>query len=166
MWRVCIPVHPSVFCPLPVDCLLQNVGYHMKHRGLQDLQKHTASLTHDTPHPPAWARQDLPFDLHWDGYAEMKHSNRESLKTEAVLSLSWSPYGRLPTELHRMRAPNCLRNKSSAFIARGQTTWPMLSDPFRGLLEDYFPCLHACLCTKGSKFCQSIEHNLWLCWFV
>lgn len=88
-----------------------------------------------------------------------KVARRWSFLTEeawkaAILFLSWSPYGRLPTELHRMRACNCLRNKSSAFIARVETTWPMISGRLLGLPEDRFHCLHFSLCTRGSEFCQ------------
>lgn len=82
--------------------------------------------THSLSGPVAQARQDLP--LIWTGKInkEMKLSEKP-WKTEAVLSLSCSPYGRLPMELHRMRAHNYLSNKASAFIARIQTTWPMIS---------------------------------------
>lgn len=73
---------------------------------------------------------------------------------QAILSLSWSPYGRLPTELHRIRVGNCLRNKLSASIAGRQTTWPMISGQFSGLPKGHFRCLHFSLCTRGSEFCQ------------
>lgn len=59
--------------------------------------------THSLSGSLAGIRQDPPFDWAWEGYKEMKLCNWENLQTEAVLSASWSPYGRLPMELHRMR---------------------------------------------------------------
>lgn len=155
----CLLTHPSCYlavCLLVASCRMHSVKY-----SSGELQ----NLLNTQPFwPPGLGKARFCPLISTERVTRRQNFLAEKVWKQGLFFLpSWSPYGRLPTALHRMRAENCLRNKSSAFYC--QTTNHLTHDlrPVFRVPRRPFHCQYVSLCTKGSEFCQRMLNQIYDC---
>lgn len=158
--RARLSTHSSIllFSCLPFGCFVQDAFCQIKQWRTAKPTEHTTLLA-----PGLGKARFCPL-ISTERVTRRQNFLAEKVWKQGLFFLpSWSPYGRLPTALHRMRAENCLRNKSSAFYC--QTTNHLTHDlrPVFRVPRRPFHCQYVSLCTKGSEFCQRMLNQIYDC---